>query len=694
MRSNQNLGQAVDLVYTRGSARTETYTQLILECIRNSDVFQAKRLQNHMEIHSYTPNDSFLQNRLLQLYGKSGKVSEAENLFDKMTQRDVFSWNAMLSAYSKMGLVGNLKTVFSSMPVKDSVSYNTVIAGFVGNGCFDSGFELFIRMQRERLQATEYSFVTVLNACSHVLDLRRGKQVHGRIVSSKVEGNVFVWNALIDMYVKCGEVDQARWLFDRVVSRNLVSWNSMISGYLRNGRPKECLELFNEMKSLGIQPDLVTVSSILGASFQSGLLEEATRMFRGMKERDKVCWTAMIVGYMQNKREVDALMIFSEMLSEDVRPDNYTISSVVSACARLASLDHGKVVHCRAVLTGFEGDLLVSSALIDMYSKCGEVVDAWIVFGMMPVRNVVSWNAMITGYAQNGRNQEALALYDKMLQENLKPDNVTFVGILSACGHTGLIELGWKYFHSISESGLMPTLDHYACMINLLGRSGYMNEAIKLIRSMQDKPNHLVWSTLLSVSKVNHDIESAEMAARHLFELDPLDAEPYIMLSNMYAGCGRWKDVASMRSLIQDKKIQKFAAYSWINIDNEVHKFVSGDRTHPQTHDIYKELSRLLNKMRDAGFVSDTNVALHDVGEEEKVESVCYHSEKLALAFALISRPHSVTAIRILKNIRVCGDCHLFMKFVSKSIGRRIILRDSNLFHHFEGGQCSCNDYW
>ncbi|KAL5729075.1 hypothetical protein ACHQM5_002077 [Ranunculus cassubicifolius] len=695
MSAKQKLRQAIDILYTQGSAATESYTRLLLECIQSNDVLQAKRLHNHMDLHSFKPNDTFLHNRLLHLYAKSGKLSEAQQLFDKMPLRDIFSWNAMLSAYSKMGLTQDLQKSFDSMPVRDLVSYNTVISGFVANGCFDDALRLFVRMQREGLKPSDYTHVSVVNACSQLVDLERGKQVHGRIVTCCLDGSIFVWNALIDMYAKCGQVDHARWLFDRVVDRNVVSWNSMISGYLKNGSPKQCLELYHQMLVSGIKPDLVTVSSILGASFREGLLDEATRIFRTLREKDRVCWTTMIVGYMQNGRERDALMLFSEMMSENVRPDKYTISSVVSVCARLGSLDPGKVVHCTAVHIGFERDLLVSSALIDMYSKCGEVEDAWIVFRMMPVRNVVSWNAMIGGYAQNGRDQEALALYDTMLQENVRPDNITFVGVLSACGHTGLIEQGWKYFRSIKElHGLSPTLDHYACMVNLLGRLGYMNEAVELIKGMRDEPNHLIWSTLLSVSKVNRDIEHAEIAASHLFELDSMDAEPYITMSNMYAAHGRWKDVATMRSLMKDRNIQKFAAYSWIEMESEVHKFVSDDRTHPQTHDIYEELHRLIKKMREAGFVSDAKLALHDVGEEEKIDSVCYHSEKLALAYGLITKPRSKTAIRILKNIRVCGDCHMFMKFVSKIMGRPVILRDSSLFHHFEGGQCSCKDYW
>ncbi|KAI3888290.1 hypothetical protein MKW92_046185 [Papaver armeniacum] len=665
MKANYKLRKAIDSFLVRSCTATEPYTRLLLECIQANDVDQAKRLHSHIEIQSVEPNNTYLQNRLLHLYVKSGKTNDAVILFDKMLFKFVFSWNVMLSAYSKMGETVKLRGTSDKMRARDSISYNTTIGGLVGSGCSAAGLGLFVRMQRDGFDPSEYTYVSALNACSKMLDLRRGKQIHGRIVTSNCRGNVFVSSALMDVYAKCGHVDQARWLFDRFSDKNVVLWNSMISGFLKNRRPEKCLDLFLEMKVAGVKPDLVTVSSVLGANFQSGFIDEATRICKEIKEKDGVCWTTMIVGYAQNNKEEDAWMLFSEMLSENVKPDKYTISNVVSVCARLASLVHGKVIHSKAIRNGIESDLLVSSALIDMYSKCGETLDARKVFRVMPIRNVVSWNAMITGYAQNGQDQEALELYQKMLQERLKPDNITLVGVLSACSRSGSVELGKKYFSSISElHGMKPTLDHYSCMINLLGRPGRMDEAIDLINSLPEEPNYLIWSTLLSVARVNGDIEHAEMAAKHLSELDPLETGPYIILSNMYASAGRWEKVALMRSLMKDKKIRKAPAYSWIEIDYKVHKFK-----------IYQELHRLMKEIQKAGYVPDPQMALHDVGEDEKVESISYHSENLALAYGLISKPQDRMPIRILKNLRVCKDCHMFMKFVSKLLVRRIILR-------------------
>lgn len=612
-----------------------------------------------------------------------------------MPKRDIFTYNAILSAYSKLGSVEDLKGFFDAMPVRDSVSYNTVLAGLGSSGCEREALAVFVRMRKEGFVVSEYTIVSVLNACSGLLDLSRGKQIHARIVACDLGGNAFVSNALIDMYAKCGEIDNASWLFNVMRHKNVVSWNLMISGYMKNGLPEVCIDLFKEMQSSGLKPDQVTVSNVLGAFFRIGYVDEAWEAFKEIKEKDEVCWTTMIAGFVQNGNEEDALLLFSEMLLENVRPDSFTISSVVSSCAKLASLHHGRVIHGKAVHMGVGVDLLVSTALIDMYSKCGETKDAWVIFNMMPTKNVVSWNSMVLGYAQNGKDLEALELYEEMLQKNVKPDNITFVGVLSACMHVGFTERGDRYFRSIRQLHQMkPTLDHYACMINLLGRTGYIDKAIDLIENMPHEPNSLIWSSLLSVCKINGNIKHGEMAAKRLFELDPLNAEPYITLSNMYASCGRWKDVAYMRSLMKNKEVKKFAAYSWIELDGVVYKFVSEDRTHPDSEIIYLTLNKLIKKIQEAGFIPDSNLVLHDVGESEKFESICYHSEKLALAFGLIRKPNTGTPIRIMKNIRVCGDCHLFMKFVSKIIGRDIILRDSNRFHHFVRGECSCKDLW
>ncbi|KAI9087351.1 hypothetical protein K1719_030671 [Acacia pycnantha] len=556
MMVKQKLRQAIDFLYSCGCATSEAYTRIVIDCVRSNDIYQAKRLQAHMERHLFTPIDAFVHNQLLHLYAKFGRLSDAQNLFDKMTRKDIYSWNAMLSAYAKLGLVEDLCALFDQMPHRDSVSYNTIIANFSNNGCSGKALRALSQMKEERIEPTEYTYLS------------------------------------------------------------------------------------------GFKPDQITVSNVLNAYFQRGCVDDAKTMFGKITKRDEICWTTMVVGYAQNGREEDALLLFCDMLHENVRPDSFTISSVVSSCAKLASLYHGQVVHGKSILMGVDDNMLVSSALVDMYCKCGVTSDAWVIFEAMPTRSVVSWNAMIRGYARNGQGSEAVALYERMLKEKLKPDDITFVGVLSACINADMVELGQRYFDSIIEHGMTPTLDHYACMITLLGRSGYISKAVDLIKAMPHKPDYLIWSTLLSLCTAKCDVKHAELAARHLFELDPLNAGPYIMISNMYAACGRWKDVAAIRSLMKRNNAKKFAAYSWIEIANEVHRFVSEDRTHPEVEKIYSELTCLITKLQEFGYKPDTKIVLHDVGEEEKVRSISYHSEKLALAFALLSKPHGVAPIR------------------------------------------------
>lgn len=692
MKLKQQLREAIDLLFTRGPASSSDYTRLVLHCAQSNDFNQAKRLQSHMELQLFQPTDSFIHNQLLHLYAKCGKISDAQQLFDKMSKRDIYSWNALLSAYAKVGLVEDLNLVFDRMAYRDSVSYNTMIACFASNWLSGKALRFFVRMQEDGFRPTQYSYVNALQACSQLLDFRLGKQIHGRVVVGEFEKNVFVWNAVTDLYAKCGDIDRARWLFDGMVNKNLVSWNLMISGYVKMGKPDECISFFNKMQLSGLKPDQVTVSSVLNAYFQSGRVDDARNMFDKIDKKDEICWTTMIVGYAQSGREEDALMLFSEMLRGNVRPDSHTISTVVSSCAKLASLYHGQAVHGKVILMGVDSNMLVSSALVDMYCKCGVPLDARVIFETMPIKNVIIWNSMILGYAQNGEAEEALTLYERMLQENFKPDNISFVGVLSACINTNMVKEGRKHFDSISEQGMTPTLDHYACMIILLGRSGNIDKALDLIKGMPHKPDCRIWSALLSVCSKG-DIKTAEVAANHIFQLDPHNAGSYIMLSNLYAACGRWKDVAVVRSLMKSKNAKKFSAYSWVEIGKKVHRFVSDDHNHPEMEKIYSELNRLIGILQQIGYNPDTGIVLHNVGEEEKLRSISHHSEKLALAFSLIKKYNGAAPIRIIKNIRICDDCHEFMKFASIAITRPIIIRDSSRFHHFFGGKCSCKDH-
>eukprot|EP00249_Psilotum_nudum_P023613 c28935_g4_i7 orf=436-1446(+) len=336
----------------------------------------------------------------------------------------------------------------------------------------------------------------------------------------------------------------------------------------------------------------------------------------------------------------------------------------------------------------------MGNALVNMYGKCGSLTDARSLFDKMPHHNVVSWNSMISVYAQNGNGKAALELFPLMGLEGVKPDNITFIGILSACSHTGLLDDGCYQFISMSRDHLItPRLDHYVCMIDLLGRAGQFNEAEGLINSIPFEPHPVLWINLLGTCRIHGDVERGAQAAEHAFELDPNNTAVFVLLSNIYAAAGNWDDAAKVRKTIINRGVKKKPGRSCIEIKNRVHEFFVGDTSHPQKENIYAELGRLSRQMEAAGYMPDTKAALSDAEEVNKEVMLCYHSEKLAIAFGLISTPPG-TCLCITKNLRVCSDCHAATKFISKIVGRKIIVRDTNIFHHFEHGVCSCADYW
>jgi len=360
----------------------------------------------------------------------------------------------------------------------------------------------------------------------------------------------------------------------------------------------------------------------------------------------------------------------------------------------LAALEYGKEVHEDIKRSGFQSDVYVGTALVDMYAKCGSITDARNVFDIMSKRDVVSWNAMIAGYAMHGCGKEAIEIFEQMEHSTSKPNNATFVGVLSACCHAGLVDEGWKYFDYMSKLySITPVLDHYCCMADLLGRAGYLDEAYDFINRMPVKPDATVWSSLLAACRIHSNAELGEQVAECLFELDPTDAATYVLMSNIYAAAGRWDDIKKIRALMKERKVEKKPGSSWIEVNNKVYAFLVGDTSHPQLQEIYLKLDALSGEMKEAGYVSDTRFVLQDVEEEQKEHILGYHSEKLAIAFGLMNT-YPGTPIRVVKNLRVCGDCHCAIKFISRIAAREIVVRDANRFHHFRNGQCSCGDYW
>lgn len=475
---------------------------------------------------------------------------------------------------------------------------------------------------------------------------------------------------------------------------NEVTYTSILDACSNVVVLSEAEQMHMYIVSSGFESDCLVGTALVNMYAKCSSLEKAQRMFSRLHEPDSVSWSTILAAYSQHGQGKEALQISQQMLMEGMMLDKVSFIGILDACANLAALAAGKQIHCCIVDGGFELDVVVGTALVFMYGKCGIVQDALRIFEKMPEHNVVSWNAMIGTYAQHGQRKEALQFFKQMQQQGLRPDNRTFLNILCAFRHTGLVNEGCSYFACMSRVFcILPAVEHYNCLIDLLGRAGRLDEGEDLINSMPCKPTVASWMTLLGACRMHLDVELGEQAAEHVFKMDPENVAAFVSLCNIYSAAGMWNLVAKVRKTIEERGLKKLPGRSMIEVNNVVHEFFAGCKPHPQKDDIYAELQRLTTMMNSSGYVPDTKVVLHDVEEEEKAHMLSYHSEKVAISYGLISTP-ARTTLRIIKNLRICSDCHSAIKFISKICERQIIVRDNARFHHFKEGVCSCADYW
>ena len=516
-------------------------------------------------------------------------------------------------------------------------------------------------------------------------------------------------------------------IFTQIQSPNVFTWNTMIRGYAESENPKSAIELYHHMQ---LKPDTHTYPFLLKAvskvvdvkvgekihslvaknGFESllfvqnsllhmyaacGQFESAYKVFELMPEKDIVAWNSVINGFALNGKPNEALTLYKRMGSEGVEPDGFTMVSLLSACAELATLVLGRRAHVYMVKVGLNKNLHANNALLDLYAKCGTISEARKIFDEMGIeRNVVSWTSLIVGLAVNGFGKEALEHFKDMEREGLVPSEITFVGVLYACSHCGIVNEGFECFKRMKEQyDIVPRIEHYGCMVDLLGRAGLLKEAYDYIQDMPLQPNAVIWRTLLGACTVHGHLGLGAFARARLLQLEPKDSGDYVLLSNLYASEQRWSDVHEVRRTMLSEGVRKTPGYSLVELGNHVHEFVMGDRTHPQSEAIYKMLVGMAMKLKLAGYVPHTANVLADIEEEEKESALFYHSEKIAIAFMLINTLPG-TPIRIIKNLRVCADCHFAIKLISKVFERDIVVRDCSRFHHFRDGSCSCRDYW
>lgn len=601
-----------------------------------------------------------------------------------------------MRAYAARGAPSVARHLFDEMSDKNVIFYNVMIRSYVNNHLYEAAVSVFTDMAKDGIQPDNYTYPCVLKACSASGDLIVGLQLHAEVVKVGLDSNLFVGNGLIAMYGKSDRLLDARQVLDEMPKKDVVSWNSMVAGYAQNGLLDDALGVCREMHSLKLSPDAGTMASLMPAvtntSCENILYVE--EMFKKLERRTLVSWNVMIAIYANNSMPTKAVDLFLQMEKECVEPDCITVASVLPACGDLSALSLGRRIHNYVESKKLLPNLSLANALIDMYAKCGCLVDARQVFEKLKFKDVVSWTSMISAYGINGLGRDALVLFSNMKSSGLIPDSIAFVSVLSACSHSGLLDEGRHYFKLMVEQyGIEPRMEHFTCMVDLLGRAGKVDEAYGFINSMPMKPNERVWGALLSACRVFGNMDIGVQAADKLFQLVPDQSGYYVLLSNIYAKAGRWGDVTTVRSIMKTKGIKKTPGVSDVELDNRVHTFLAGDQSHPQSRRIYEELDKFVGKMKEAGYVPATDSTLHDVEDEDKEGHLSVHSEKLAIVFCILNTAPGTT-IRITKNLRICGDCHIAAKLIAKITRREIVVRDTNRFHHFKEGICSCGDYW
>ncbi|XP_074275753.1 putative pentatricopeptide repeat-containing protein At5g09950 [Silene latifolia] len=663
---------------------------------------------------------------------RKGKELHAYAIRSGLVDQKVAVGNALINMYGKCKAVDYASAVFEYMQKRDLISWNSLISVLDQNEFYEDAVMKFFHMRRTGLTPANFTLISCLSSCASLGWIDEGTQIHSEALKFGLDSDVSVSNTLLSFYAVTGCLKDSRKLFMLMPEHDQISWNSMITALASSETSAyEAVMYFLQMPRLGLSLNGVTFVSILSAvsslSFpglvpqlhalvfkccfandtkvenalitcygKHACIEDCESLFSRMAERrDEVSWNAMISSYIHNEQLSNAMDLVWSMMRNGRRLDHFIFATVLSACASVATLERGMEVHACEIRAGLESNVVVGSAIVDMYAKCGRIDYASTFFERMPVKNVYSWNSMITGYARHGDVDKALEIFDQMKKSGQPPNHVTFVGVLSACSHAGMVETGFHHFESMSnEYGLTPQMEHFSCMVDLLGRSGKLDKVEDFIKKMPMKPNAVIWRTVLGSCCLTNgrNTDLGKRAAEMLMQLEPENAVNYVLLSNMYASGAKWENMAKARTVMRSAATKKEAGRSWVTMKDGVHVFVAGDTSHPEKDAIYSKLKELQKKMRDAGYVPQASSALYDLELESKEEVLSYHSEKLAVAFVLTRK--SSSTIRIMKNLRVCGDCHLAFRYISKIVDRKIVLRDSNRFHHFSDGICSCGDYW
>ncbi|KAH7420315.1 hypothetical protein KP509_13G001600 [Ceratopteris richardii] len=731
-RKNGSLRDARTLFDNLPQRNLVSWNVMLATYAENGSPGEALALLGQMYLQQVKP-DGITFITILNTCSEPAMLINGEIIFDGVVkwsmESDALVGSSLLSMYGKCAALYEARALLERMPDNNMVAWNSMLAIYAQKEHTQEAIELFGEMQARGLIADRVTCISMIRACSQPSMINQGIRLHVLVFSTTLKRNTAVCNALITMYGKCKKAAYAEKVFKAMTVRDQISWNALIAAYAQQEDVGEILNVLLEMYQNGVKPNKASLVSALDAccmpvALTSGQiihyqildlgletdvmlgtalftmygkcnkLEDARRVFDFLPKHDVVSWSAMISMYGQHGHGKEAFRIFHEMPSGGLVPNRVTYISILDACASVAALPEGKLVHACFTEGELELDVIVGNAFISMYGKCGSLENAVYMFKRMKIRDVVSWSALIAAFSQHGHGEEAINIFCEMLENCVRPDNITFVSVLSACSHAGLFAEGCKYFDSMEEDhGLTATEDHYLCMIDLFGRMGRLDEAEKYLLKIPGKPGIVAWMTLLSASRLHNDLERGCYAAEKVLEIDPQNDAVYVTLSNMLSAAGKWDEAAKLRKIMIQRGIKKSQGWSSITVDGRVTEFSAGDTSHPQTSEIHSELDKITEEIKMMGYVPDTKLVLHDVVEAEKELLLCHHSERLAITFGLINTQRG-TPLHVIKNLRVCSDCHTATKYISKLTKRTIIVRDANRFHHFENGICSCGDYW
>ncbi|GFP84069.1 pentatricopeptide repeat-containing protein at3g22690 [Phtheirospermum japonicum] len=715
----------VDMLVSGVEPDNYTFPFVLSACAKSSKLSEGLQFHASVVKMGYQ-NDVFVSNSLVYYYGECGETDSARKVFDKMPETNVVSWTSLICAYAARDWH------------RDAVS-------------------LFFEMVDEGIEPNEVTVTRVISSCAKLGDKDLGERVLDVVRGSRLKFNGVMVNALVDMYMKCGAENKAMQLFDERVDRNLVLYNTVMSNFVKLGKASETVNVFREMLEFGMKPDRVTMLSVITSSdfrlgvqchayvlrnglenwdnignslidmytksgkqewacrvfdrmpdktivswnsllagfARNGDVEFAEKLFDEMPERDIVSWNTMIGALVQQSLFRDAIGLFHCMQNEGIKADEVTMVSVASACGYLGALDLAKWTYNYIEKNKIKCNVRLSTSIVDMFARCGDPRSAMKVFNKMEEKDVSAWTAAIGATAMEGNGKRAVGFFYDMLGQEIIPDALVFSAVLTACSRTGLVEQGLQIFSSMKEEyGIDPHIVHYGCIVDLLGRAGFLDKALDFIKNMPVDPNGEIWSAFLGACRIHKNEKMAGLAAEMITN-KPASKKTglQILLSNIYASAGKWDDVAKVRMHMKEKGMKKIPGSSSIEVNGVVHEFTCGDESHPENELTVSMLDEINCRLRNEGYVPDLTNVLLDIDEREKEFLLGRHSEKLAIAFGLVSSGKGIV-VRVVKNLRMCSDCHSFAKMVSRVYDRDIVVRDNNRFHFFQKGLCSCCDYW